>query len=402
MAPASRTAPRNTTSTAPAERRVRSRTSIPRRVLPYGPLRTLFVSHTSDFSGAEVALLRLVPALSADGVRCAVACPAGGRLSERLDAEGIERHPIAGTDLSFRLQPATTARGLVGLARSAWDRRRLARRWRADVIHANGVRAGLLAVPVSRSGGPPVVVQVHDNLPLGRLGGAVRGGLARGDAVMAVSQATTRNFNAGLRRPVAETVYISIDAERFALPRDDGTMRARLGVPRDAPLLGEVAQITPWKGQLEAVETLALIRRELPDARLLLVGDVAFAGAGDRYDNHAYLARVRARVKDLALGDAVGFLGRRDDVPAILSALDLLVLPSWEEPFGTAALEAMAAGSVPFVGANSGASEYIQDGVSGRVLPPRDPAAWAAAAIELLRDPGRRARMGEQGRLTAA
>jgi glycosyltransferase involved in cell wall biosynthesis len=98
----------------------------------------------------------------------------------------------------------------------------------------------------------------------------------------------------------------------------------------------------------------------------------------------------------------VRFLGRRDDVPAILSALDLLLLPSWEEPFGTATLEGMAAGTVALVGADGGAAEYVEDGVSGRTLPPRDPRLWAAAALDLLRDPERRRAMGERARVVAA
>ena len=76
-----------------------------------------------------------------------------------------------------------------------------------------------------------------------------------------------------------------------------------------------------------------------------------------------------------------------------MAALDLLLLPSWDEPFGTAAAEAMSVGTVPLVAAGGGMSEFVEDGVSGRVLPPRDPEAWARAAVELLDDPGRRAEM---------
>ncbi len=364
-------------------------------------LRVLFVSHTSDFSGAEVALLRLLGGLPSD-VRGAVACPPHGPLADALDAHGVERLKIPGTTLSFRLSPVTSARGALDLARSVQAVRRLARSWRADVIHANGVRAGLLAVAARRLGAPAVVVQVHDQLPHSAMGRAVRRVLARADDVIAVSRSTGRSFDADLPRPVATTVYISIDAARFALARDDGSVRAALGIPLEAPLLGEVAQITPWKGQLEAIETLALVRREMPEARLLLVGHVAFSGPGVRYDNRAYLARLHDRVRELGLQDAVHFLGRRDDVPALLSALDLLLLPSVGEPFGTAALEGMAAGTVAFVGEDGGAAEYIEDGVTGRALPPRDPEQWAVAALGLLRAPEQRRAMGERARAVAA
>src|SRR4051812_48364853 len=149
--------------------------------------RVLFVSHTADFSGAENALLRLLGGLPHDVAR-AVACPPAGPLADALDAAGVERLAIPGTSLSFRLRAATTGRGLADAARSAIAVRALARRWRADVIHANGVRAGLLALPGARTGGAPVVVQVHDHLPHGRLGRLVRRALASADGVIAVSR----------------------------------------------------------------------------------------------------------------------------------------------------------------------------------------------------------------------
>src|SRR5690349_22215784 len=123
------------------------------------PVRLLFVSHTSDFSGAEVAMLRLIQSLPA-GTDVAVACPPSGPLADALDAHGIARVAIAGTDVSFRLDPRTTPRGLAALGRSGLDVVRAIRRLRPDVIHANGTRAGLLAGPAARATGTPLVVQI--------------------------------------------------------------------------------------------------------------------------------------------------------------------------------------------------------------------------------------------------
>jgi len=147
---------------------------------------------------------------------------------------------------------------------------------------------------------------------------------------------------------------------------------AALGVADDAPPLGEVAQITPWKGQLVAIDSLALLHERHPRAQLLLVGDVAFAGPSVRYDNAAYARKLRQRVAELGLEDSVHFLGRREDVPAIMAALDLFLLPSWEEPLGTVVAEAMACGTVPLVTSEGGPREMVQDGVNGRLLPPHD------------------------------
>ena len=83
---------------------------------------------------------------------------------------------------------------------------------------------------------------------------------------------------------------------------------------------------------------------------------------------------------------AVHFLGQRRDVPEIMRALDLTLLPSWEEPFGLVTVESLALGTPPLVSANGAGPELVADGVTGRLLPPRQPSAWAAAARELLED----------------
>ncbi len=366
-------------------------------------LRVLFVNHTSDFSGAEAALMRLLDALP-DALECAVACPPDGPLAAALDRAGVERLPLPGTDLSFRLHPARTPAGLARLAASARALGRHARRWRADVIHANGLRSGLMAVAPVAQRRPPVVLQVHDRLGGGPAGEAVRRSLALGCVdVLAVSSMTAAAFNRGLRRPLAHVVPISVDHRRFRLGASDPAITRRaLGIAPDAPLLGEVAQITPWKGQHVAIEALARLRETRPDAQLLLVGHVAFSGPGVRYDNAAYLAELHALVRELGVEDGVHFLGQRDDVPAIMAALDLLLLPSWAEPFGTVAVEAMAVGTVPLVGDDGGVAEYVIDGDNGRTLPPRRPELWAEAAADLVADGERLARMSTRAAETAA
>jgi glycosyltransferase involved in cell wall biosynthesis len=163
----------------------------------------------------------------------------------------------------------------------------------------------------------------------------------------------------------------------------------------------EVAQITPWKGQDTAIRMLAGIRRRMPDTHLLLVGSVAFRTKLTRYDNTAFLAGLHELVDDLGLSGHVHFLGHRDDVPAILADADLTVLPSWDEPFGTAAVESMATGTPALVGRIGGVAELVEDGVSGHRLPPRDPDAWARVALELLEHPERLAAMGEAAQARA-
>ena len=306
-------------------------------------MRVVLVNHTSSWSGGEVALMRLVAALRGEHT-CAVACPPQGPLPERLRDAGIEHLPLPDVDLSLRLHPTQTPRGVAQVVRAGVALRRAAARYRADVVHANSVRAGLVGAVSDRLGGPPTVVQVHDDLPLSRAGRATRAAIARSAAgIVAVSDFTAATFNRTLRSPRAERIYISLDHERCdparVVPTD---LRAELGLPPQARVIGQVAQLTPWKGHETAVRMLAKVRERLPDTHLALVGSIAFATKATRYDNRAYVEQLRALVDELGLSGHVHFLGQRDDVPGLQAAFDLSVLPSWDEPFGTAAAESLA------------------------------------------------------------
>jgi glycosyltransferase involved in cell wall biosynthesis len=254
-----------------------------------------------------------------------------------------------------------------------------------------------------RRGGPPFVVRAHEHIPLSQVGRAVRSLIVRtAGGVAAVSDFTAEKFNEGLPHPVATRVYNSIDQERFDPARvAPAPIRQELGLSPDARLIGQVAQITPWKAQDVSIRALAELRASGLDAHLLLVGQVAFGGKRVRFDNHAFLNSLERLVDELSLRHAVHFLGQRDDVPEIMRALELSLLPSWEEPFGLVIVESMALGTPPLVSAAGAGPELIDDDVTGRVVAPKRPDLWASAAGELLRDPARLQLMGERSRPAA-
>jgi glycosyltransferase involved in cell wall biosynthesis len=366
-------------------------------------MRILFANHTGAWSGGEVSLMRVAVTLRGDH-EVAVACPTAGPLTDAVDRAGIARLPLVPVDASLRLHPVQTPLGVAQLGAGGLALARAARRFRADVVHANSPRAGIMAAMARRLGGPPFVVRAHEHLPPTPVGRAVRSLIVRtAGAVAAVSDYTAAKFNEGLEQPVATRTYNSIDHPRFDPERvQPAALRGQLGLAPGSALLGHVAQITPWKGQDTAIRAVARLREAGLDAHLVLVGRNAFAGKGVRYDNHAFLRELQRLVDELGLGAAVHFLGQREDVPEILSALDLSLLPSWEEPFGLVTVESMALGTPPLVGAVGAGPELVEDGVSGRVLPPRRPELWAAAAQELLADRQALRRLGDRGPAAAA
>jgi L-malate glycosyltransferase len=334
-------------------------------------LRALYVEHGAQVSGAQRSLLEL---LRGADWELAVACPPEGPLADLLRGEGIEVLALQGTEGSFRLHPLHTPRALVDLTRAALRLRSLARGY--DVVHANSIRAGLMLALVR---GPRKVVHLRDALPHSLTGRLVRAAIhAIADELIAISRYVADNFGAGV------VIHNAVDLERF---RPDGPVA---DVPGEGPLLGVFGQITPWKGQDDAI-------RALPEgARLIVVGEAKFVAAATRYDNRAFEQHLHRLAHS-----SVFFLGEREDVPDLMRACDLVLVPSWEEPFGRVVIEAMACGTPVVATDIGGPPEIIGAGHGGRVLAPRAPKLWRAAIEELLADPGRLESLGREARETA-
>ena len=106
-----------------------------------------------------------------------------------------------------------------------------------------------------------------------------------------------------------------------------------------------IGQITPWKGQDDAIRVLALLRPRFPLLRLRIVGSVVFAGPGVTFDNEGFRQQLLGLTDETGVSDAVEFTGATDDLEAVFASLDVVLVPSWEEPFGRVVVEAMAAGA---------------------------------------------------------
>jgi glycosyltransferase involved in cell wall biosynthesis len=360
------------------------------------PVKVLIVNHTGVMGGAEHSLLALVAGLPGD-VEPVLASPIGP-LHGRARALGVRTFAIPGTSGSFRLHPIATPRALVEIARSGGAVRLIARRIKADLVHANSVRAGLFAAVSARTGGPPVVTHVRDILPPGRAAVAVRRTVSGGaQRTICISARVKDAFAPGDRDAVVVHNGVALDVFDPAA-HDRTATRAALGLAPTDAVLGVIAQLTPWKGQDDAIAMLALICQTDPTARLLIVGETKFASADTRYDNDAFARRLREQVARLQLVHRVCFLGERADIPALMGALDVLLVPSWEEPFGRTVIEGMAMECAVVASSVGGPAEIIEHGCTGLLEEPRRPAAWAEVVRGLLGDPARRAAMGRSAR----
>nr|MDQ3823986.1 glycosyltransferase [Actinomycetota bacterium] len=202
-------------------------------------------------------------------------------------------------------------------------------------------------------------------------------------ALVAVSEDTRRAYLAQGYSDRIEVVYNGVELDGAG---PAGTLRAELGIPDGAPVVGEVGRLCDVKGQRELIEAIA----EIPDARLVLFGR-------DLEQGGAFQAGLERTAERLGVRDRVVFAGHRDDAPRLVGDLDVFVLPSWTEGLPVVVLEAMAQRRPVVATPVGGTPEVVANGETGLLVPPRDSRALAAAIRELLGDAERRRRMGEAG-----
>lgn len=357
-----------------------------------GP-RVLFVDHEHRLSGGQRDLVDLVRGLDDEGLELHAALPAEGELAAALRAQGVEVHlvempeglrRVSRWDLARR--PGRAAGQLGAAAGAAWRLTRLGRRLHPDIVHANSLKAHVLAVPAARASGARLVWHVRDILDarLGRLWSALAGLCA--DRVISLSEAAAEPFRTARTGPKVRVVHNGV-RPRMPGDREVGSWRERLA-PEAAPLVGIVGQLARWKGQDVFVEAAARLAKEDPDVRFAVVGSCLFP------DNESdYVAELRDRVEALGLADRLSFVDQVDPVEPVMAAFDVLVHASrLPEPFGRVVVEGMALG-VPVVASAIGAGPEVVPPDAGRLVPPDEPQAVAAAVRDLLDHPTPRERL---------
>lgn len=341
------------------------------------PARLLIINHTSELGGAEFVLLDVARHY---GPRCHVLLFADGPLTERLSGIGV----------GFTILPA--GRAVAGVRRDGGRLRALASAPAVaalalrvariasgfDVLYPNSEKAAVVAMLIARLVRRPVVWHLHDILsgehfaPLQRrLVTALANLSAR--RVIVVSQAARDAFvrNGGDPARVS-VVYNGFGRAADAAPGDAARIRRECGAG-GAPLVGLFSRLTPWKGQHVLLRALP----ELPGVHALMVGAPLFGEGG-------YLAELQRLADDLGVSGRVHWLGHRDDVPALMQAVDVVLHTStMAEPFGRVIAEGMLAAR-PVLAADAGASRELLGGDDLAVVPPGDPALLAAGLRRIL------------------
>ncbi len=258
----------------------------------------------------------------------------------------------------------------------------LARRNGVRLLHATGIKGTLVARIAARLIGARTLLHVHDLNDPGAVNVLQRLFAQPTDAAVCVSEAvrelTVSRYHVTPARVRVARNGVPLEALRSAGAGARSRVRAELGIEPGRPVLAIVGRMHPVKGHRALLRMLPTIVRSCPRALLLVIGD-----GPER-------AACEALARSLGMSQHVRFLGRRVDVPRLLGAIDLLLMPSQSEGLGLAAIEALAAARPVVAYAVGGLPEVVVDGLNGRLVPPEDPEAFAAAVVETLRDPGKR------------
>ena len=339
----------------------------------------LLVDSINDTAGgAERFVVGLAQALSADRYEVLVATTrvAGGALMDELEAAGV-RH----IDVTRRTRFDVSA---------LWRLFRTMRTEQIDIVHANKYGSNVWAVVFGRLARVPVVIaQEHTWAYSGErvrpfLDGRLIGPLS--DAFVAVSTAD-RDRMISLEGVKASKIEVIPTAYIPREGADGDDVRVELGLDPGTPLIGTVAVLRQQKALQILIDAFAIVAHGRPDPHLVLAG----TGVSEE--------ELRAYAAASGVGDRIHFLGLRQDVNAVWRSIDVGAISSDFEGTPIAALEAMFNGTPLVTTSVGGLPDLIDDGVSGLLVPRRDPQALAAGLLRLLDAPQERAAFAQAAAL---
>lgn len=364
--------------------------------MPADTLDVVVLDHCAQLSGAELALVRLLPHVR--DVRYTVVLAEDGPLVDRLRGAGIavEVLPMAPRAAALRRDELTGARipvrAAVDVATYTWKVYRYLRRVRPDAVHTNSNKSHLYGGVAARAARVPHLWHARDRVArpyMPRIGVLVSRAAAWTLPSFVVANSRSTLQTVVRRGPGARpaTVLAEPVLPQPSVPRPDSD--------GGELVVGMVGRLTPWKGQ-DVFLRAFVAAFPAGGARAVLVGSAMFGEAD-------YEVSLRQLTEDLGLSERVSFLGFTDDVAGELARMDVLVHASViPEPFGQVVIEGMAAGLPVLAADDGGPAEILKSGVTGLLYPPGDVPALAEHLRAVAADPHLRRALGDAARGASA
>jgi glycosyltransferase involved in cell wall biosynthesis len=277
----------------------------------------------------------------------------------------------------------------------AWQIRRVIETHSIDLVHLNNRvgdnRSGILAAWLTHK---PCVCHLRD---FDRPTWLDRTLVKSVDYFASMSSALDQNLRAAVPTLRGSVVYDGLELEAFQNLRGKSHVRPQFGLSDGDFVVGHVGRLVPWKGHEVFLRAIARIAPQVPELKVLIVGEP------DPPTDTRYLRQLQSLAQELGLVDIVRFTGFCADIPAVMTALDVLVHSSTSpEPFGLVVIEGMAAGKPVIATRAGGVLDIVQEGQTGLLTPVGDEQALAEPILTLARHRDLAARLGAEARRRVA
>jgi glycosyltransferase involved in cell wall biosynthesis len=348
-------------------------------------IKVLFVLRPT-MGGIRKQVMGLLQNIRRDLVQPIIVCPAGEAGVSPTEVEGVRVIPM-------------DIRGDLNLVSDYRVSRIIAQIVKTEgvaIIHAHGFKAGLLCLwaGLSRSRTYTIICTFHNQVR--RSPNIVKDWLnrflistvgRRVDQVAVVSMGIRMEAVEllGLPPDKVTCIYNGVDFTVYQNIKKTGAFRRELGIGENTLLVGTLVRLIPQKGIQILIQAVSMLKKDFPDARFAVVGDGPFR------------SQLEAEAKAAGVSNYLLFMGFRKDIPGILSELDIFVLPTLEEAFSVALMEAMASGK-PVVASEVGGLPELITTETGILVPPGKPDELKNAMYDLMVNPARRLQMGLAGR----
>ena len=331
-----------------------------------------------QIGGLEKVLTTIVLNLNKEKYNVSVWClRKGGFFANRLIENGID----------VKILGISTSRNPIDI----YKLYKLLKHHKIDLIHTHAYAAGTIGRISAFLAGVSVIIShnhsvyVHFN----RYFHFVEWALSHiTDRIICISNIVKKfaNETQGISTKRLIVIHNGIDNVRPVPVEAAIELKEELGIPPEHTVIGTITHMQEHKGVLYLVQSASSLLRSRKDLVFLLVGNGKQEG------------ELKKLCINLKVEKSVVFTGERSDIPEILSIIDVFVLPSIREGLGLSILEAMACGKPVIATDVGGIPEVVKDGVSGILVPPKDPEALKDAILELLDDKGKQETMGCNGK----
>ena len=330
-----------------------------------GRAHVLYLNHSAQMSGAEASLRSLLWQFrrSDAPVDPVLGLPGGGDFADLMRDEGfnITLAPLRRLHRPRGLVDSMTS--LVHVLQTTPFICRLVDQTHSDLVHSNSTTAHLVGGLAAERTGRPAIWHVRDLVALGKLGPQLA---ARSARIVAISACVAEQLQKdGVPAEKITLIHNGLDPDEWRV-RERSHLRESLGIPDDAFLFGVVGQLVPWKNHAAFIAAAAALVKDegCANARFAIVG-------GDLWgEQQPYVKELRRMVKENDLIERFNFIPHQTDGVDAMSALDCLVHPALDEPFGRVVLEAMALRKPVIAMAANGPLEIVTNGHDGILVAP--------------------------------